>query len=41
MEVLVNIFTSQTLTNDFWGLQKNMNCVFPLIDVFNECPIAD
>ena len=21
----------QTLTNDFWGLHKNMNCAFPLI----------
>ena len=20
----------QTLTNDFWGLHKNMNCPFPL-----------
>ena len=21
----------QTLTDDFWGLHKNMNCAFPLI----------
>ena len=21
----------QTLTNDFWGLRKIMNCAFPLI----------
>ena len=21
----------QTLTDDFWGLRKNMNCAFPLI----------
>ena len=35
----------QTLTDDFWGLHKNMNCVFPLItkfefissDVTNTC----
>ena len=25
-----NIFMRQTLTNDFWGLHKNMNCAFPL-----------
>ena len=28
--VLFNIFMRQTLTNDFGGLHKNMNCVFPL-----------
>ena len=32
--VLFNIFMRQTLTGDFWGLQKNMNCAFPLSDVF-------
>ena len=32
--VLFNIFIRQTLTNDFWGLHKNMNCKFPLI-----CPL--
>ena len=26
----------QTLTDDFWGLHKNMNCVFPLSDI-NFC----
>ena len=28
--VLFNIFMRQTITNDLWGLHKNMNCVFPL-----------
>ena len=28
--VLLNIFKRQTLTDDFWGLHKNMNCAFPL-----------
>ena len=28
--VLFNIFIRQTLNNDFWGLHKNLNCVFPL-----------
>ena len=28
--VVLNIFMRQTLTNDFWGLHKNMNCAFPL-----------
>ena len=28
--VLFNIFMTQTLTDDFWGLYKNMNCAFPL-----------
>ena len=27
---LLNILMRQTLTNDFWGLHKNMNCAFPL-----------
>ena len=27
---LFNIFMRQTLTDDFWELHKNMNCVFPL-----------
>ena len=31
--VLFNIFMRQTLTDDFWGLHRNMNCVFPLIRV--------
>ena len=26
---LFNIFMSQTLTNDFWRLHKNKNCMFP------------
>ena len=30
MTVLFNIFIRQTLTDDFWGLHKNMNCAFPL-----------
>ena len=28
--VLFNIFMRQTLTDDFCGLHKNMNCAFPL-----------
>ena len=28
--VLFNIFIRQTLTEDFWGLHKNINCAFPL-----------
>ena len=28
--VLLSIFMRQTLTDDFWGLHKNMNCAFPL-----------
>ena len=32
--VLFNIFMRQTLTDDFWGLHKNMNCAFPLISYF-------
>ena len=27
---LFNVFMRQTLTDDFWGLHKNMNCAFPL-----------
>ena len=27
--VLFNIFMRQTLTDDFGGLHKNMNCAFP------------
>ena len=31
VRVLFNILMRQkTLTNDFWGLHKNMNCAFPL-----------
>ena len=30
MIVLFNIFTRQTLKDDFWGLHKNMNCAFTL-----------
>ena len=30
MTVLYNIFMKRTLTDDYWGLHKNMNCVFPL-----------
>ena len=29
--VLFNIVMRQTLTDDFWGLHKNMNCGFPLM----------
>ena len=29
--VLFDIFTRQTLTDDFGGLHTNMNCAFPLI----------
>ena len=28
--VLFNIFIRQTLSDDFWGLHKYMNCAFPL-----------
>ena len=28
--VLFNVFRRQTLTDNFWGLHKNMNCAFPL-----------
>ena len=28
--VLFNIFMRKTLTDNFWELHKNMNCVFPL-----------
>ena len=24
------LFNDKTLTDDFWGLHKNMNCAFPL-----------
>ena len=34
MTVLSNIFMRQTLTDDFWGLHKNMNCAFPLTNFF-------
>ena len=27
--VLFNIFMRQKLTDDFWGVHKNMNCAFP------------
>ena len=30
LTVLFNFFMRQTLTNDFWGLHKNINCAFPL-----------
>ena len=30
MTVLFNIFMKQTLTDNFLGLLKNMNCAFPL-----------
>ena len=30
LTVLFNIFMKQTLTDDFCGLHKNMNCAFPL-----------
>ena len=31
MTVLFNIFIKQTLTDNCWGLHKNMNCAFPLV----------
>ena len=34
--VLFNVFMRQTLTNAFWGLNKNMNCAFPLNNLFYE-----
>ena len=30
LTVLFDNFMIQTLTDDFWGLHKNMNCPFPL-----------
>ena len=30
MTVLFNIFMRKTLTDDFWGLHKNINCVLLL-----------
>ena len=30
MTVFFNNFVRQTLTDDFGGLHKNMNCAFPL-----------
>ena len=35
--VLFNIFKRQTLTDDFWGLHKNMNCAFPLKTNSKSC----
>ena len=32
-----NIFLRQRLTDDFWGLHKNMNCTFTLSSVFVSC----
>ena len=29
--MLFNIFMKQTLTDNFWGLHKNMNYAFPLM----------
>ena len=34
--VLFNIFMRQTLTDDFSGLHKNMNCAFPLNKVISK-----
>ena len=36
---LFNTFMRQTLTDDFWGLHKNMNRAFPLIKVFISRPV--
>ena len=36
MTVLFNIFIKQTLTNDFWRLDKNKNCAFPLSRAANK-----
>ena len=33
--VLFNIFMRQTLSDDFWGLRKNMNCAFPFRILFS------
>ena len=33
LTVLFNIFMRQTLTDDFCGLHKNMNCAFPLQNI--------
>ena len=29
-ESFLHLSYKQTLTDDFWGLHKNMNCAFPL-----------
>ena len=34
--VLFSIFMRQTLTDDFWGLHKNMNGAFPKIFVYEH-----
>ena len=31
-----NIFKRQTLMDDFWGLNKNINCAFPLSLVYQN-----
>ena len=31
--VLFNIFMKQALTDDFWRLDKNMNCAFLLVSL--------
>ena len=30
LQCFLTFFMRQTLTDDFWGLHKNMNCAFPL-----------
>ena len=33
LQFFFNIFIRQTLTNDFGGLHKKMNCAFPLVRI--------
>ena len=33
---LLVVFMRQTLTDDFWGLHKNMNCTVPLTNSCTE-----
>ena len=35
--VLFNTVMRQTLTDDFGGLHKNMNCAFPLSSYLDDC----
>ena len=38
--VLFHIFKRQTLTDDFWGLHKNMSCEFPLTCILMKKQIS-
>ena len=36
VRVFFNNFMRQTLTDEFWGLHKNMNCSFPLRKIYGS-----